>query len=111
MTHGIFHVDFRASTGDYGDGLVVVKDGAVNGGDPHYLYQGTVPNISGAFQSQFKVTKWRDGNTNVLGIDNYILDAKGFVDYEKGLLELQGSVVGAPNLTIQLKGKKIKDAI
>lgn len=34
MTNGIFHVDFRSSTGDYGDygdGLVVVKDGTVNG--------------------------------------------------------------------------------
>jgi len=30
MTSGIFHVEFRASTGDFGDGLVVVKDGAVN---------------------------------------------------------------------------------
>jgi ribosomal protein L21E len=40
MSSRIFHIDFRASTGDYGDGLVIVKDGAVNGGAPHYLYQG-----------------------------------------------------------------------
>lgn len=111
MTNGIFHVDFRASTGDYGDGLVVVKDGTVNGGDPHYIYQGRVPTVSGSFESQFTVRKWRDGNTNVVGVDNYALDAKGVVNYETGTLELQGSVVGAPHLTIQLKGKKIQDAV
>lgn len=77
MTNGIFHVDFRASTGDYGDGLVVVKDGTVNGGEPHYLYQGQVPTVSGSFESKFTVRKWRDGNTNVVGVDNYTLDANG----------------------------------
>jgi hypothetical protein len=111
MASGIFHVDFRASTGDYGDGLVVVKDGAVNGGDPHYLYQGRVPTESGPFESKFTVGKWREGNTNVVGVDNYILLAKGHVNYEAGTIELQGAVVGAPQLTIQLKGKKIQDAI
>lgn len=71
MTSGIFHVEFRASTDDFGDGLVVVKDGAVNGGDPHYLYQGEVPTHSGEFESRFTVRKYRDGNANVVGIDNY----------------------------------------
>lgn len=111
MTNGIFHVDFRASTGDSGDGLVVVKDGAVNGGDTHYLYQGTVPTSSGPIDSQFTVSKWRDGNTNVVGVDNYTLNAKGHVDYEKGFLELQGSVDGAPHLTIEIKGSRIRDAL
>ncbi|VVN42448.1 hypothetical protein PS862_04072 [Pseudomonas fluorescens] len=31
MSSRIFQVDFCASIGDCGDGLVVVKDGAVNG--------------------------------------------------------------------------------
>jgi hypothetical protein len=106
MASGIFHVDFRASTGDHGDGLIVVKDGAVNGGDPHYLYQGQVLTESGHFESEFTVTKWREGNTNVVGVDDYTLHAKGQVNYEVGTIELQGEVVGAPHLTIQLKGKK-----
>lgn len=111
MTNGIFHVDFRASTGDYGDGLIVVKDGAVNGGDANYLYQGRVPTQSGSFESQFIVTKWREGNTNVVGVDNYSLDAKGKINYEAGVLELEGAVSGAPHLTITLSGKKIRDVV
>ena len=111
MAGGIFSVDFRANTGDYGSGLLVVKDGTVNGGDPHYLYQGRVPTASGPFESDFIVTKWRDGNTNITGIDNYTLNAKGRVDYEAGIVELRGAVVGAPQLTIELKGRKIKDVL
>lgn len=111
MASGIFSVDFRASTGDYGSGLLVVKEGKVNGGDPHYLYQGLVPEESGPFESDFTVTKWRDGNTNVTGVDNYTLLAKGRIDYEAGTVELRGAVSGAPQLTIELKGRKIREAI
>ncbi len=111
MASGIFHVEFRASTGDFGDGLVVVKDGAVNGGDPHYLYQGEVPTQSGEFESRFTVRKYRDGNVNVVGIDNYILLARGRVDYEGGTIELRGAVEGHPQLTIQLGGRKIQPVV
>lgn len=111
MASGIFHVEFRASTGDFGDGLVVVKDGAVNGGDPHYLYQGEVPTKTGGFESKFIVRKYRDGNINVVGIDNYTLLAKGSVNYEEGTIELRGAVEGVPQLTIQLQGRKIQPAV
>ncbi|MNO47470.1 hypothetical protein D3C76_377860 [compost metagenome] len=111
MASGIFHVEFRASTGEYGDGLVVVKDGAVNGGDPHYLYQGGVPTKSGDFESRFIVRKYREGNTNVVGLDNYTLLAKGRIDYESGTIELRGAVEGMPQLTLQLRGRKIQPAV
>ena len=111
MSNGIFSVNFKASTGDYGSGLVVVKDGRANGGDPHYLYQGDVPKQSGAFESQFTISKWREGNTNVVGIDNYTLNAAGMVNYEAGTIELKGSVVGAPHLSMEIVGNKISDAV
>lgn len=111
MPNGIFHVDFKASTGDHGEGLVVVKDGKANGGDPHYLYQGDVPTQSGDFNSQFKISMWRSGNSNVVGIDNYTLNASGTVNYEAGTLKLKGSVAGAPQLTMEIIGKKIADAV
>lgn len=111
MTQGIFHVDFRASTGDYGDGLIVIKDGSVNGGDANYLYRGTLPAVSGQFTSQFAVSKWRSGNTNVVGIDNYTLDASGSVDYEGGSFNVKGAVAGHPQLTITITGRKIADAL
>ncbi|GAO92639.1 hypothetical protein PSA5_08000 [Pseudomonas syringae pv. actinidiae] len=45
MSQGIFHVKFKANTQDFGEGLVVVKSGAANGGDENYLYQGAIPSV------------------------------------------------------------------
>ena len=111
MSSGIFHVEFRASTGDSGDGLVVVKDGTVNGGDSHYLYQEKVQSQSGEFESRFTVRKYREGNVNIVGIDNYTLLAKGRVDYEGGTIELRGAVEEHPQLTLQLHGRKIQPVV
>ena len=38
MSQGIYYVEFRSNTGDSGTGVIVIKDGKVNGGDPHFLY-------------------------------------------------------------------------
>lgn len=111
MSHGIFEVQFQSNRPDSGGGLVVVKDGAVNGGDANYLYQGHVPTTSGPFSSQFTVSMWQPGNTNVAGLDNYILDATGNINYEAGTIALEGSVVGAPQVKITLTGRRIKDAV
>lgn len=40
MKDGIYHVRFSSSVGAAGEGLAVVKDGSVNGGDAGYLYLG-----------------------------------------------------------------------
>lgn len=111
MASGIFSVNFKSSTGDNGEGLLVVKDGTVNGGDPHYIYQGKVPNESGSFDSEFTVKKWREGNTNITGIDNYTLLARGNIDYEAGTVELNGSVAGAEQIKVSLRGKKLVNAL
>ncbi|AYG10755.1 hypothetical protein D7M10_07335 [Pseudomonas fluorescens] len=111
MSNGIFSVTFRSNRPDNGDGLVVIKDGTVNGGDPNYLYQGVVPTNSGAFAGQFKVSMWRAGNTNVAGIDNYILNATGNIDYEGGSISLSGTVEGAPEIKITLQGRRVAPAV
>lgn len=111
MSNGIFEVEFSSNRPDHGSGLIVVKDGSVNGGDPNYLYQGIVPAVSGPFSSKFRVSMWKPGNTNVTGLDNYELDATGEIDYEKGSISLTGSVVGAPSIQIKLSGRKITSTV
>ncbi|HCF3932607.1 TPA: hypothetical protein NID52_001002, partial [Pseudomonas aeruginosa] len=36
MSQGIFHVQFKSNLQDSGQGLVVIKNGSINGGDDHY---------------------------------------------------------------------------
>jgi len=111
MSQGIFHVQFRSSIGDHGEGLVIVTDGHVNGGDPHFLYQGIIPTATGEVATQLTVSKWRGGNTSVVNIDNFALDTKGHVDYENGTLHLKGAVAGQPNLTISIEGRKVANVV
>lgn len=111
MSNGIFEIRFSSNRPDHGEGVVVIKDGSVNGGDSNYLYQGRVPTTSGQFSERFRVSMWRPGNTNVAGLDNYDLDATGEIDYEQGSISLTGTVVGAPDVRITLNGSKIVAAV
>lgn len=111
MSNGIYEVRFKSNRPDSGGGLVVIKDGAVNGGDANYLYQGKVPTASGKFAEQFKVSMWRPGNTNVTGHDNFTLDATGEINYEKGTISLTGSVVGDSRVRVELAGNKVAPAV
>ena len=111
MSNGIFEIHFSSNRPDHGEGVVVIKDGSVNGGDANYLYQGRVPLTSGHFSEQFRVSMWRPGNTNVAGLDNYVLDATGEINYEQGSISLTGSVVGSPQILITLSGRKIAPAV
>lgn len=111
MSNGIYEVRFKSNRPDSGGGLVVIKDGSVNGGDANYLYQGSVPTQSGKFSGQFKVSMWKPGNTNVTGHDNYTLDATGEINYESGTISLTGTVAGDPRVRVELAGKKIVPAV
>lgn len=112
MSQGIFHIKFKANTQDFGEGLLVIKDGAVNGGDNNYLYQGSVPHASGQFTSDFRISQWEPGNPDVFGGQGgYVLSAQGVIDYEKGTFSLQGSPQGQPQFHLQATGKKIADAV
>jgi hypothetical protein len=111
MSNGIFAVEFKTNLPDNGAGVVVIKDGSVNGGDDNFLYQGHVPTTSGKFSGSFQVSKWKDGNTSVTGIDNYTLDAAGEIDYEKGTISLTGTVVGHSSIRLELTGRKLIPAV
>lgn len=111
MSNGIFAVEFKTNLPDNGAGVVVIKDGSVNGGDDNFLYQGHVPTASGKFTEQFQVSKWKNGNTSVTGIDNYTLETTGEIDYEKGTISLTGTVVGHSNIRLDLTGRKLLAAV
>ncbi|AQL37441.1 MULTISPECIES: GrlR family regulatory protein [Pseudomonas syringae group] len=112
MSQGIFHVKFKANTQDFGEGLVVVKSGAANGGDENYLYQGAIPSVSGEFTSDFEVSQWQAGNTDVFGgSGGFVLKARGVINYENGTFSLQGSPEGKPEFTLEAIGRKVAETI
>lgn len=77
MKDGIYKLDFQAP-GDFGNGLVTVRQGAVNGGDLYFLYQGQMAIRGNAFSGKLVVKQWRPGNTSVFGTNGaFGLDIKG----------------------------------
>jgi|SRR5690554_2450582 len=107
--NGIYHVQFKSSLADFGGGLIVIKDRSVNGGDEHFLYQGTLREASNSVTAQIEVKKWRSGNRSVFGIDNFHLELSGTLD-ARGL-NLTGHVVGQPNMRIEIAGSKVAEAM
>lgn len=107
MSNGIFEVNFRSSTHDFGGGLIVIKDGSVNGGDAHFLYRGTFTESGGTAKAMIAVDKWKAGNTSIVNIDHFQIEFTGSVDFNAGALNLSGHVSNSPSLAITVSGKKI----
>ncbi|MEW5506917.1 GrlR family regulatory protein [Pseudomonas antarctica] len=112
MSQGVFYVKFESNIRDFGDGLVFIKDGGVNGCDPHYLYQGAIPRESGSFETEIQVQPWRSGNTHVFGSTGaYTLKAEGTIDYEKGVFSLIGHKQDDANLRLKAAGTRLTDVV
>lgn len=76
MKNGLYHVDFRANNTSFGQGIVVIKDGAANGGDHAFLFTGPVSGPDNALTSRIAVQKWNPaGNSIFPGVNRYDLDA------------------------------------
>lgn len=76
MKDGIYAVTF-STPNDRGEGLLTIRNGAVNGGDAHYLYQGVLTGGGSAWSGGLNVTQWKAGNHTVFGTTgNYLLDAR-----------------------------------
>lgn len=108
MVSGIYEVHFRSSIQDFGDGLVVVKRGAVNGGDANFLYTGNFEAQDDKVTAVISVDKWKPGNTSIVDIDHFKVDFKGTITHE--VIQLDGAVQGQANLRITVTGRRVGDA-
>lgn len=110
MKNGIYHASFTSSLGITGYGLVVVKDGAVNGGDQAYLYTGKIDSGNSGISGQININKWNHaGNDSVFGAANtFDLALKG--NATDNNFNMAGHVVGQPTLKITIQGNFLAEA-
>jgi len=105
MQDGIYHVNFSSSTGDFGEGLVVVKDGSVNGGDTGFLYRGQLSSNGGDLCGKFNVMLWNPGHKSVFGpIDNFNLNLTGQTG-QNNSFSISGAIDSHPHFTININGR------
>jgi hypothetical protein len=73
MRNGIYRVEFRSGRRIGLSGLVVLKDGTVNGGDDGFVYRGTY-NVEGQkVTAQIGISKHNPGAQSIFGpIENWM---------------------------------------
>jgi hypothetical protein len=113
MNPGIYYVKFSSPTTSMsGEGLAVLKDGTINGGDIGYLYIGsfTVKDDT-AITADLKVKRWNPAITSLFGnLPEFDLNLSGHVAADLTSFSATGGVIGRPGVTIVIKGRRLSDA-
>ena len=109
MQNGIYHVRFASARASAGEGLVVVKDGSVNGGDAGYLYIGALREDAGQVHGKLRVQRWNAGHVSVFGpLSNFDLALTGRA--ANGDFTVSGSVPDQPQMRITIHGRRLAEA-
>lgn len=105
MQDGIYHVRFSSSTGDSGEGLVVIKQGTVNGGDGGYIYVGPLASAGGGLSGRLSIKRWNPSATSVFGpLGNFDLQLAGQSTSSTSFV-VSGSIPSQPSLKISIAGQ------
>jgi hypothetical protein len=112
MNSGIFHVTFSSPlTRVSGEGLAVIKDGTINGGDLAYLYSGTFILAASSISSSLRVKQWNARATSVFGpLKEFSLTLTGTASPDGNSFAVSGSMVENPQSTISIDGRRLADA-
>jgi hypothetical protein len=107
MQDGIYWVDFQ-TRGDSGAGLIVIKDGSLNGGDQGYIYNGTYSVSGNNVTARALVTQHNPALRSVFGnASGFHLQLSGVSS--PGRFSLNGSIPNVPNASIGIVGRRLGD--
>ncbi|MBW7992452.1 MAG: hypothetical protein FVQ84_20890 [Planctomycetes bacterium] len=108
MLKGIYHVHFAANNNNFGEGLVVVDEGHVNGGDYGYLYQGRFDYYGNDIKATIEVKHYNGPPNSVIGpLKEFTLNLSGETTGDR--FEIAGGIMNIPNMSIKISGKKVAD--
>jgi hypothetical protein len=110
MDPGIYYVIFKSHTGRFGDGLVVMDNGKIHGGDQRYLYRGSYKTDGPAVEADIQVSYYRGEAKSVLGpMAKFKLNLSGKATNEA--FTVSGHVFGQSQLAITIEGQKQADLL
>jgi hypothetical protein len=108
MTNGIYYIIFKSYLGIIGDGLVVVDNGKVHGGDSRYLYRGTYKVDGTSIKAEIQVSYYRGTLKSVFGpLSKFELILSGNAPDE--LFTLSGHMPGRSQAALTVEGQKQSD--
>ncbi len=110
MTPGIYKVSFTSNQQLFGEGLALFEDGRIHGGDAQYLFLGRYNLGGNTVTAEVTVRHYQGQPISIFGTQKeFKLSVAGKVTGSD--FRVQGHVVGQPQLTIQIAGTKIADAV
>jgi len=110
MQDGIYHVRFSSSVGSSGEGLIVFKQGTVNGGDAGYLYIGQLGVNGETLSGQLNIKRWNPAHVSVFGpLDNFDLQLSG-KENSGSSFAVTGGIPSQPGLSITITGRFLSTA-
>ena len=105
---GTYLVSFQANNNQFGEGLVVIRNGSVNGGDQTYLYQGRFDYYGDDIKALIEVRHYRGPLNSVMGaLKQYTLSLSG--KKSGGNFEVSGGMPNVPNIQIKIIGTKVAE--
>lgn len=97
MKDGVYYMVFKSHLESFGEGVLVVCCGTVNGGDIGFVYQGKLDSA----EMTLNVIRHHDDIPSALGMEgNYEL-LMHLCGEQDGEYEMHGHVMGEPELTIE----------
>lgn len=108
MKQGVYHVRFVSTGRDVGEGIAVIKGGAVNGGDHGYVYTGEIAEANNRVAVQLHIKRWNKAVTSVFGpLEQFDLTLAGAPDDAIKGFRVEGNITGSPNHKISIVGRFI----
>lgn len=108
MLSGMYYVEFRANNNDFGQGLVCIEDGKVNGGDHAFIFQGRMDAYNGEVQAVIEVKHYKGEPLSVFGpLRQFTLNLSGKTDGVS--FNLDGGIANMPGAAINIRGNKVAD--
>ncbi|MGE0211342.1 MAG: GrlR family regulatory protein [Parvibaculaceae bacterium] len=108
MRNGLYKIDFETQRGG-GQGVVVLKDGRIWGGDSGWFYVGTYEQTGDRFKARVKISAHtkHEHITSVVGMDSADLKLKGTA--EGDAVTTTGIAKQAPDITFVAKLERLSD--
>ena len=117
MIKGLFAVNFTASRGNFGRGVIVVTpEGQIYGGDADYYYTGTLEQNGGALSGHIAVANHSGERNSVFGpVTQFSLRVSGELAPSSGpsadvvQMNLTAEVVEMPGMQLTIRCRKVSD--
>ncbi len=108
MLNGLYYVTFSSPIGGSGGGIVVVRDGFLDGGDHGYTYQGRLNIANGTASATLAVERHNPEAESIFGTTPaFTLQVLGAFEDGKGF-SMNGYVVQNQGAKISIQGRYLR---